>query len=327
MKHEAVTTLRALLLAASFVLVHPAATAQEFPIRPVRLVVPFPAGGATDVIARVAAERAGRRLGQAVVIENRPGAGGMIGADAVAKAAPDGYTLLLTTPGVVAINPHLYAKLPFDPLKDLMPVAMLVRVPNLLVVNPGLPARDVPELVRLLRANPGRYTFGSAGNGTTIHLAGELFKSMTNTFVVHIPYRGSAPAVTDLVAGNLSMMFDGLPSVLPHVRAGRLRALAVTSRERSATLPDIPTLHESGLPGYEAASWGAVFAPAGISREVVARLARAFDESMREPEARERVAAQGFDVAAMAPSDMAAMVREEYAKWGAVVRRSGAKLD
>ncbi|MBL8385142.1 MAG: tripartite tricarboxylate transporter substrate binding protein [Burkholderiales bacterium] len=316
-----------LLAAACIALAAPWAAAQDFPSRPLRLVVPFPAGGATDVIARVAAERAARRLGQPMVVENRPGAGGTIGADSVAKAAPDGYTLLLTTPGVVAINPHLYAKMPYDAQKDLVPVALLVRVPNLLVVHPAVPAKDVRELIALLRANPGRHTFGSAGNGTTIHLAGELFKSMTNTFVVHIPYRGSAPAVTDLIAGSLTMMFDGLPSVLPHVRAGRLRALAVTSRERSAALPEVPSLHEAGLPGYEAASWGAVFAPAGVAPATVTRLARAFDEGMRDAEARERVAAQGFDAASMAPEAIAAMVRAEYAKWGAVVRRSGARLD
>ena len=302
-------------------------SAQEFPTRALKLVVPFPAGGATDVIARIAAEGASKRLGHPVVVENRPGAGGNIGADTVAKSLPEGHTLLLTTPGLVAINPHLYAKLPFDPLKDLTPVTLLVRVPNLLVVHPALPARNLPELIALLRASPGKYTFGSAGNGTTTHLAGELFKSMSNTFMVHIPYRGSAPAVTDLIGGNLSVMFDGLPSVLAHVRAGRLRALAVTSKERSAALPEIPSLHEAGLAGYDAASWGAVFAPSGTAHAVIARLQRAFDEAMREPQARERASALGFDAAALGPTDLAALVRVEHAKWGAVIKRSGARLD
>jgi tripartite-type tricarboxylate transporter receptor subunit TctC len=301
--------------------------AQEFPSRPLKLVVPFPPGGATDVIARLAAEQATKRLGQPMLVENRPGAGGIVGAETVTRSPSDGYTLLLTTPGVVAINPHLYARLPFDPLKDLVPVAMLVRVPNLLVVNPSLPARDVPQLLALLRANPGKYSFGSAGNGTTIHLAGELFKSMSNTYIVHIPYRGSAPAVVDLVAGNIDLMFDGLPSVLPHIRAGRLRALAVTSRQRSGVFPDVPSLHEAGLTGYDAASWGAVFAPAGLSQETLGTLTRAFDDGMRDPRMRERVAAQGFDGLSMPAAEMAAMVKVEYAKWGAVVRRSGAKIE
>jgi tripartite-type tricarboxylate transporter receptor subunit TctC len=305
----------------------PAAVAQDAGGRPIRLVVPFPPGGATDVVARLAAERAARLLGQAVVVENRPGAGGGIGADAVAKSTPDGHTLLLTTPGVVAINPHLFSALPYDPLRDLVPVALLVRVPNLLVVHPATPARDVRELIAWLRAHPGRATYGSAGNGTTIHLSGELFKSMTGTFVVHIPYRGSAPAVADLIAGNLTMMFDGLPSVLPHVRSGRLRALAVTSMERSPSLPEIPSLNEAGVVGYDAASWGAVFAPAGLPPAVRDRLARAFNVAMDEPAARERATALGFDRAALTPDALSAMVRAEHAKWGAVVKRSGARLD
>ena len=231
------------------------ASAQPYPTKPIRIVVPFPAGGTTDVLARAAAQKLTETLGQPAVVDNRPGAGGNIGAELVAKSAPDGYTLLMGTVGTHAINPSLYPKMPYDHLRDFAPVILVAGVPNVLVINPSLPVNSVQELIAYAKANPGKLNFASSGNGTSIHLSAELFKTMAGVQMAHIPYKGSAPALQDLAGGQVQLMFDNLPSALALIRAGRLKALAVTSKERAPALPDVPTIAESGLPGFEASSW------------------------------------------------------------------------
>src|SRR5438034_5972010 len=252
------------LAAALLVVAAPVALGQvAYPTKPVRLVVPFPAGGTTDLLARAAAQKLSEAWGQQVIVDNRPGAAGNIGAELVAKAAPDGYTLLMGTVGTHAINASLYAKMPYDHVKDFAPVILVAGVPNVLVVNPSLPVHSVQELIAYAKANPGKLNFASSGSGTSIHLSGELFKVMTGVQMTHVPYKGSAPALQDLLGGQVQLMFDNLPPSLPQIKAGRLRALAVTSATRAPALPDVPTVAEAGLPGFEASSWFGVLAPAG----------------------------------------------------------------
>src|SRR5690349_12578544 len=241
-----------------------------YPTKPIRLIVPFPPAGTTDILARAVAQKLSETWGQQVVVDNHPGAGGNIGSDIVAKASPDGYTLLMGTVGTHAINPSLYAKMPYDHVKDFAPVILVAGVPNVLVVNPALPVKSVQELIVYGKANPGKLNFASSGNGTSIHLSGELFKTMTGIQMTHVPYKGSSPALTDLIAGQVQLMFDNLPSSLQFIKAGKLRALAVTSLERSSALPDVPTLAESGLPGFEVSSWFGVLAPAGTPNDIIA---------------------------------------------------------
>lgn len=303
------------------------ASAQTYPSRPIRLVVPFPAGGTTDILAREVGQRLTLSFGQSVVIDNRPGAGGNIGSDLVAKSAPDGYTLLMGTVGTHAINPSLYARMPYDNVKDFAPVILVASVPNVLEVTPSLPVNSVRELIKLAKEKPGQINFASSGSGTSIHLSGELFKTMAGVDMTHIPYKGSAPAITDLIGGQVQVMFDNLPSSLPQIKAGKLRALAVTSVQRAPALPDVPTIAESGLPGFEATSWFGVLAPAGTPPAIIARLNADLGQWLQSPDAREKLLAQGALAAGGSPEAFAAHIRAETEKWARVVKVSGAKVD
>jgi tripartite-type tricarboxylate transporter receptor subunit TctC len=308
------------------------AQAQTWPAKAVRIVVPFPPGGTTDIVARSLGVELQRMWQHAVVIENRPGAGGNIGADAVAKSAPDGYTLLMGTVGTHAINAALFAqsgaKMPFDPAKDFVPITLAAGVPNVMVINSKLPVNTVAEFIEYAKARPGQLNMASSGNGTSIHLSGELFKTVTGIYMVHFPYRGSAPAVTDLIAGNMNVMFDNLPSALPHIKSGRLKALAVTSRTRSPALPNVPTIEEAaGLKGFDASSWFGLFAPAGTPRAIVDKIQADVAKALALPEVRERFLAQGADPGGNTPEQFAAFIRAETDKWTRVVKFSNAKVD
>ena len=303
------------------------AQALTYPTKPIRLVVPFPPGGATDILARDVAQKLTEAWGQAVVVDNRPGAGANIGTELVAKAPPDGYTLLMGTVGTHAINPSLYAKLPYDHIKDFAPVILVAGVPNVLVVNPALPVNSVAELIAYAKANPGKLNFASSGSGTSIHLSGELFKVMAGVQMIHIPYKGSAPAVQDLIGGQVQLMFDNLPPSLPQIKAGKLRALAVTSTTRAPALPDVPTMAEAGLPGFEASSWFGILAPAGTPPAIVAKLNAEIAQWLATPEAKEKLAKQGASAAGGSPDDFARHIAAETAKWAKVVKDSGAKVD
>jgi len=302
-------------------------SAQAYPTKPIRIVVPFPAGGTTDVLARAAAQKLAETLGQPAVVDNRPGAGGNIGAELVAKSAPDGYTLLMGTVGTHAINPGLYPKLPYDHVKDFAPVILVAGVPNVLVINPALPVNSVPELIAYAKANPGKLNFASSGNGTSIHLSAELFKTMAGVQMTHVPYKGSAPALQDLVGGQVQLMFDNLPSSLALIKGGKLKALAVTSGARAAALPDVPTLAESGLPGFEASSWFGLLAPAGTPPPVIAKLNGEIAKWLATPEAKEKLLAQGANAAGGTAEEFAQFIAAETAKWQKVVKESGAKVD
>ncbi|MEJ6001406.1 Bug family tripartite tricarboxylate transporter substrate binding protein [Paucibacter soli] len=304
-----------------------------WPNRPLRIVVPFAPGGTTDLLARAIAPELQKALGQPVLVENRPGAGGNLGAAEVAKSS-DGHTLLMGTVGTHAINQSLYPKLPYDPVKDFSPITLVAAVPNVLVLNPARAQHyginSVADLVRVARANPGRLNMASSGNGTSIHLAGELFKSMTGSFMLHFPYRGSGPALMDLMAGNTDLMFDNLPSALPHIKAGKLKALAVTSAQRSEAVPELPTIAEAGgalLKGYEASSWFGLLAPSSMPADQVARLQREVARSLANPAIRERMAAQGALASGNTSAEFAALIASESAKWARVVKTSGAKVD
>jgi tripartite-type tricarboxylate transporter receptor subunit TctC len=314
-------------LAAVLALIAAGAAAQNYPTKPIRLVVPFPPGGTTDILAREVGQRLSASLGQTVVIDNRPGAGGNIGAELVAKSAPDGYTLLMCTVSTHAINPNLYAKLPYDHVADFAPVILVASVPNVLEVTPSLPVNSVADLIKLAKEKPGQINFASSGSGTSIHLSGELFKTMAGVDMTHVPYKGSAPALTDLIGGQVQVMFDNLPSSLPQIKAGKLRAIAVTSAQRAPALPNVPTIAESGLPGFEATSWFGVVAPAGTPPAIVARLNADLNQWLQTPEAREKLLAQGAAAAGGSPEQFAAYIRAETEKWAKVVKASGAKVD
>jgi tripartite-type tricarboxylate transporter receptor subunit TctC len=307
-----------------------------WPARPVRIVVPFAAGGTTDILARALSPELQRAFGgaQPFVIDNKPGAGGNNGAAEVAKAAADGHTLLMGTVGTHAINTSLYPKMPYDHIRDFVPVTLVAGVPNVLVMNPASAERNkvasVSDLIRALKANPGRLNMASSGNGTSIHLAGELFKSMTGTFMVHIPYRGSGPALIDLMGGAMDLMFDNLPSAMPHIKSGRLRALAVTSGQRSAALPELPTVAEAGgavLKGYEASSWFGLLAPTGTSVDIVNRVQQETAKALAAPAIKERLLAQGALPSGMTSAEFTRFIAAETAKWAQVVKVSGAKVD
>jgi len=302
------------------------ALAQAWPNKPIRLVVNFPPGGAADQIARSVGVPLGEALGQPIVIENRPGANGNIGADAVAKSPPDGYTLLMSSGGAFSVNPHLYTKLPFDPLKDLVPVAAAARILVFLVVRPDLPAKSVDEFVALARANPGKLTYGSPGSGSSPHIAGEMLKRAAKIDIVHVPYKGAAPALTDLLGGQLDFMFD--PGIgLPQVRAGKLRLLAVGSPKRSPLFPDTPTLAEAGMVGFDADSWFGFYAPAGVPADILARLNREINRALQTPAVRERITALGAEAVALGAEEFAALQRADRERFGVVVREAGIKLD
>jgi len=305
-----------------------AAPADTYPSRIVKMIVPFPAGGTTDIFARHIGDRLAKAFGHNFVIDNRGGAGGNIGSDAVAKADPDGYTLLVGTVGTHAINSSLYTRMTFDPLKDFAPVAYLAGVPNIMEVNPkNVKATTVEEFIAEAKAAPKKLSFASSGNGTSIHLSGEMFKQMTGVELVHVPYRGSAPAVNDLIAGQVDVMFDNLPSSIEQVRGGNLRAIAVTSLKRSAALPDVPTIAESGLPGFDASSWFAIFAPAKTPPEIVAKLNAEVLKALADPELQKRFADIGGEIRPYKPDELAAFVKAEIEKWAKVVKTSGAKIE
>ncbi len=309
-------------------LVAPQAQAQvAWPDRPVRLIVPFPPGGSNDIVARFLAEALRERLGQPFLVENRSGAGGNIGADAVAKSTPDGYTLLLSAPPALVINEHLYRSMPFDPGRDLMPVALVASVPVVLIVPSSSPVTSLAELIALAKREPGRLSFGSSSVGGTNHLAGELLKSMAGIDIVHVPYRGAAPAMTDLIAGRLQLYFDNMPGVLPQLRDGRVRALAVAGARRASILPDLPTMAEAGLPGFEASSWFGLAAPAGTPPALVQRINAAVQEALATPALRAQLATAGAEPGALDVEGFARFVSAERERWGQVVRASGAQVN
>lgn len=301
-----------------------AAQAQAFPTKAITIVVPFSAGGTTDILARVLGQFISKDLGQPVIIDNRAGAGGNIGTQLVARAAPDGYTILMGTVGTHAINQSLYPKLAFDPIKDFAPLTRVALVPNLLVANPAQPFKTVKELMAYAKANPGKVTFGSSGSGTSIHLSGELFKQMAGVDLQHVAYKGSAPAVNDLLGNHIAIMFDNMPSAISHVKAGKLRPLAVTTAQRSPALPDVPTIAEAGVPGYEATSWFGLLAPAKTPAPVVAKLNAAILKALADPDVKNKLLEQGAEPAGETPAQFAAFIASETVKWGKIVKQSGA---
>jgi tripartite-type tricarboxylate transporter receptor subunit TctC len=320
--------LAALAATAAIVLQAPTASAQgQYPNKAIRLVVPFAAGGNTDIMARLIGAKMAEYLGQQVIIDNRGGAGGNIGADLVAKSPPDGYTLLMATVATHALNAALYTKMPYDPVTDFEPISLLAVVPQLLVIHPSLKATTVQEFVSLLKAEPGKYSYGSSGNGTPLHLAGELFKSLGKVEMGHVPYRGSGPALTDLMSGQIQVMFDLIPSVMPHVKAGTVRALAITSLKRSAVMPDMPTVAESGLAGYETYTWNALFAPAKTPRAIIDRLNAEANKAVAQPDVRQKMIDNSAEPIGTTPEQLAEHVKAELAKWTPIVKASGAKVD
>lgn len=313
-------TLVALLMASG------TGTAQNYPTRPVRFIIPFAPGGNTDLQGRLIAQKLSDAWAQQVVVDNRGGAGGTLGVDVAAKAAPDGHTLVLASFGNILVGPALYRKLPYDPMKDLAPVVLVSTPPGLLVVNPTLPAKDVQELIAYARSNPGRINYGSAGNGVWNHLFGELFKSMAKIEMTHVPYKGTAPAITDLIGGQLQMMMSPFPTALPHVKSGRLRAIAVTGAERSPVVPNIPTVAESGLPGYAAASWFALLAPAATPKPIIRKLNFDVNRIFAEPAVKAAFVSDGSEPVGGTPEDLARSIREGMAKWGKLVRDLNVQL-
>jgi tripartite-type tricarboxylate transporter receptor subunit TctC len=301
--------------------------AQAWPSRPVRLVVPYPAGGPTDILGRVIAQKLTESLGQPVTVDNRPGASGNLGSDLVAKAAPDGYTLVLGNNATHATNESLFPNMPYQTLRDFAPIALVATVTNMVTVHPSVPARSVAELVAHAKANPGKLNYGSTGNGSAAHLIGELFKTAAGVDIVHVPYRGSAPAVTDLLAGQVQMMFATLPTVLPHVQDNKLRGLAITAASRLASQPAVPTLGESGFSGLVADAWFGLLAPVGTPADIINRLAQDTIKGVQAEDARRTLAAQGFEVTTSGAPQFAEHIRGEIAKWAKVIRDSGAKVD
>jgi tripartite-type tricarboxylate transporter receptor subunit TctC len=304
-----------------------ASAQKDWPNDTIRFVIPFPAGGTTDIVGRIAAHQLSEAFGVSVVPDNRAGAGGNIGSEIVAGAKPDGNTMLVCTVGTHGINTSLYSKLPYDAVKDFAPITLLASVPNVVVVHPSVKAQNLQELIALLKAQPGKLNYASSGNGTSIHLAAELFKTMTGTQMVHIPYKGSAPAIADLLGGQVQIMFDNLPSAMSHIKSGKLRALAVTSSERFVTLPDVPTVAESGVPGFAASSWFGLVAPAGTPWAIIDKTYKALATALTKPEVREQMLAQGANPAPMPPAEFAKFIQAEIDKWAKVVKDSGAKVD
>ncbi|MGT2507941.1 Bug family tripartite tricarboxylate transporter substrate binding protein [Cupriavidus basilensis] len=315
------------VLLATLGLAQPALAEAAYPAKVIRLVVPFPPGGSTDTLARLLAEQLKEELGQSVVVENKAGAGGNIGGDAVAKAAPDGYTLLLAAAGATVINPSLYARMSYDPVRDLAPVTMLAREHNLMVVNPSIPARNLKEFIAYARTRPATLSFGSPGNGSPAQLAGELLNQSAGIKLQHVPYKGSGPAVADLIAGHITMMIDNMPALLPYVQSGRLRALAVASDKRASALPDVPTMEEAGLKGYVVTAWKGLMAPAGTPRPIIARLHDATAKILARPQMRKRLVDLGAEPVGNTPEQFAAQIRSDTAWWAALVKSTGTTLD
>jgi tripartite-type tricarboxylate transporter receptor subunit TctC len=319
---------RSFALLAALLVCTPPALAQkaDWPVKPVRYIVPFPPAGATDILARFVAEKVSPMLGQPVVVENRAGAAGAVGTEHVAKSAPDGYTILMAT-AAQSISETLYTKQPFSFARDLAPVAQVARVPNVMVVHPSLPVKNVKDFIALAKSRPGQINFASSGAGTTLHMSGEMFKLMTGVDIVHVPYKGSAPALTDLIAGHVSVMWDNLPAAMPHIKSGRLRPVAITTAARHAGMPELPTVAESGVPGFEASAWFGVVAPAAVPKDVIARLNAAINRAVGLPDMRERFEQQGAIPVTATPEEFGAFIRAEIAKWAKVVKASGAKVD
>ncbi len=325
---------RAALLVFALAAVLPAAAQAQsaWPNKPVRIVVPFAPGGTTDILARAIAPELSRVFGQSFVVDNRAGAGGNLGADIVAKSAADGYTLLMGTVGTHGINKSLYSKLPYDPQKDFAPITLVAGVPNVMVMNAenakALGINTVPDFIRYARANPGKLNMASSGNGTSIHLSGELFKSRTGVFMTHIPYTGSSPALMGMLSGQVDVMYDNLPSALPHIRSGKLKAFAVTSVQRSAAMPELPTIEEAGpLKGFDASSWFGLLAPVGTPADVVARLQQETAKALSSPAIKEKLLSQGAIPSGNTPQEFARFIDDEIRKWAPVVKNSGAKVD
>jgi len=304
-----------------------AAQAQTWPSKPIKYIVNFAPGGTTDILARMIAPKLSEALGQTVVVENKPGQAGSIGAAEVARSAPDGYTIGSGTISSHAINVSLYSKLPYDVLKDFQPITMLATLPNMLVIHPSIPANNVQELIAFLKANPNKHSFGSAGNGTSQHMSGELFKTMTGVQMQHIPYKGSGPMIPDLLGGTLSMSFENLTTAYPPAKQGKLKALAVTSAKRSFLAPDVPTMAEAGLPGYDISSWQALFAPAGIPKPILDRLYAETAKALKAPDIVKRLQDLGLDAGGMLPEELAAKIRDDIPKLAKIVKDSGAKVD
>ena len=315
----------AVLLGAA--LISTSVSALDYPSRPIRYIVPFAPGGPTDIMSRAFAEKIGAAWGQQVVVDNRGGAGGTIGAEVVARSAPDGYTVMIGHVGTHAINVSLYQKVGYDPVKDFQPISLLATLPFVLVVNAGLAPRNVKELLVLARAKPGSINFASAGSGGPTHLAGEMFKSAAAIDIVHIPYKGNAAALTDLAGGQVQMMFSNMLTAMPHVRTGRLRALAVSTAKRSPQAPDLPTVAESGVPGFDVAPWYGVLAPAGLPAPLVAKWNREIVRIVPLPDMKEKFVAQGIDLASSTPAEFGALIKSEIPKWRKVVKDTGAKAD
>ena len=323
MKHSC-RSLVALLFALAAVA--PAA-AQNYPAKPIKLICPFPPAGAVDIASRAIANELTKNFGQPVTVENRPGAGGNLGAEAAAKSAPDGYTIFMSTSGIQAINPALYARMPVDVNRELVPVAALVSLNNVLVLNPAVKANSVKEVIALAKAEPGRIAYASSGNGTSIHMSGAMFTQMTQIDMIHIPYKGSGPAVTDLLAGQVQMMFDNIPSSLPHIKSGKLKALATTGAKRDPALPDLPTIAEAGVPGYESGVWFGLMAPAGTPKDIIARINAEAVKGTKSPDFVKRMTDLGYNIIAGTPEQMAEMIKAEIARWTPIVKASGAKVD
>ena len=303
------------------------ATAQTYPVKPIRLIVPFPPGGGVDFIGRIVGQKLAERLGQQVAIDNRAGANGIVGLEALKAAAPDGYTIAAASAGPLTVNPFIYAKLPYDTLRDFTHIANMVNFPLLLVAHPSLPAKNVRELVALARAKPGQITYSSPGSGNSGHLAAELFNSLAKVKILHIPYKGTAPAVVAVLSGEAQLTYSSIPTILPHVRSGRVRALGVGNAQRVPSLPEFPTLAEAGLPGYEAYAWGGMIGPANMPAAVVQRLSKEINEILRQKDVTDRMLAEGTVPTPSAPEEFTAYIRSELKKWGEVVKMAGIKAE
>lgn len=315
-----------LLATATLALAGMAHAQSSFPSKPINIIVPFSAGGTTDILARIVGQYLGTELGQPVIIDNKPGAGGNIGGQQAARSPADGYTLFMGTVGTHAINQSLYKKMPYDPIKDFAPLSRVATVPNLLVAHPSRPYKTVKELIAYAKAHPGEVTYGSPGSGASPHVSGALFQSMTKAELTHVPYKGSAPAVSDLLGNQIAIMFDNMPSAIQHVRSGKLRPIAVTTAKRSPELPDVPTIAEAGVPGYEATSWFGLWVPAKTPADVQQKLYTALTKVLKDPAVVKKIADQGGEVVIDTPAQFDAFIKAEAAKWGKVVKESGAEI-
>ena len=320
-------TFKRTLLAVVLSLAGGYAAAQAYPNKPIRLIVPYAPAGGTDIIARAAAVELSKTLGQAVTVDNRPGAGGNLGSEMAARSAPDGYTMVMSASSLHGITPYLYSKLNYDPNKDLAPVIVLAGFPNVLVVHPSVKANSVTELTALARSQPGKLSCASSGSGSTIHMSCEMYKHMLGLQIEHVPYKGSGPAMIDLMAGTVNLMFDNVPSAISHIRAGKLRPLATTGAKRSFVLPDVPTMIEAGVPGYESTAWFGLCMPAGTPKEIIARMNADGQKATRAPDFIKRMNDLGYEIIGGTSEQMAAMIQDEMKRWGPIVKASGAKVD